>query len=133
VPKKLRERQLAVLLRQPVESKFLLTWEIVMFRTIEENRGELTRLCAFHGVLSPSLFGSATTDRFDPEQSDLDFLVVEFKPMSPKERADHYFSLMEDLQALFGISIDLVESAPICNPFFRAAVEETRILLYDAA
>ena len=104
-----------------------------MFRTIEENRGELTRLCAFHKVLRLSLFGSATTDRFDPEQSDLDFLVVEFKPMSPKERADHYFSLMEDLQALFGISIDLVESAPICNPFFRAAVEETRISLYDAA
>ena len=103
-----------------------------MFRTIEENRGELARLCAFHGVLRLSLFGSATTDRFDPEQSDLDFLV-EFKPMSPEERADHYFGLTEDLQALFGISIDLVESAPIRNPFFRAAVEETRISLYDAA
>jgi len=72
-----------------------------MFRTIEENRGELTRLCAFHKVLRLSLFGSATTDRFDPEQSDLDFLV-EFKPMSPEERADHYFGLMEDLQALSG-------------------------------
>jgi predicted nucleotidyltransferase len=103
-----------------------------MYRVIEENKDELLRLCAMHGVRSLSLFGSATTDRFDPAQSDLDFLV-EFKPMSPEERADHYFGLMEDFQALFGITVDLVEAVPIRNPFFRAAVEESRISLYDAA
>ncbi len=81
---------------------------------------------------SLSLFDSATTDQFDPKNSDLDFLV-EFKPVSPSEHAEHYFGLMEDLQILFGMQVDLVESAPIRNPYFRAAVEKSRVPLYDAA
>jgi len=83
-------------------------------------------------VRSLSLFGSATTDQFDPKNSDLDFLV-EFKPVSPSEQAEHYFGLMEDLQILFGMQVDLVESASILNPYFRAAVEKSRVPLYDAA
>ncbi len=111
--------------RQLIKSKFLSL-------TIEEKRGELSRLCLNHGVHSLSLFGSAITDKFDPDNSDLDFLV-DFKPMSPAEHAEHYFDLMEDLQTLFGMSIDLVELAPIRNPYFRAAVEGSRVSLYDAA
>ena len=99
---------------------------------LEQKRTELERLCLTHGVSQLSLFGSATTDQFDPEKSDLDFLV-EFKPTPPAVHAEQFFGLMEGLQALFGLPVDLVESAPIRNPYFRLAVDKSRIPLYNAA
>ena len=53
--------------------------------------------------------------------------------MPPRERADHFFGLQEDLEALFGVPVDLVEPGPIRNPYFRDAVEASRILLFEAA
>lgn len=103
-----------------------------MYRAVEEKKAELTRLCIAHRVRRLALFGSATSDRFDPATSDLDFLV-EFRPMPPAEHAEHFFVLTEDLQELFGLPVDLVETAPIRNPYFRAAIEESRVDLYDAA
>lgn len=46
-----------------------------------------------------SLFGSATSERFDSSRSDVDVLV-EFEKMVPTEHAGHYFGLQEDLEAL---------------------------------
>ena len=53
--------------------------------------------------------------------------------MPPAQHADSYFGLMEDLQQLFGLPVDLVELGPIRNPYFRQAIEATRVVLYDAA
>lgn len=89
-------------------------------------------MCGLHRVKRLSLFGSATTSRFDPAVSDLDFLV-EFQPMPPGEHAQHYFGLLEELETLFGMKVDLVEQAPIRNPYFRQAVEKSRVDLFDAA
>jgi len=47
------------------------------------------------------LFGSATTGAFDPQTSDLDFLV-EFNPDREDSLFHRYFGLNEDLEALFG-------------------------------
>ncbi|BCR04324.1 hypothetical protein DESUT3_13930 [Desulfuromonas versatilis] len=103
-----------------------------MYRAIEEKKTELSHLCRVHRVQRLSIFGSATSNHFDPSRSDLDFLV-EFQPLSPAEHAEHYFGLAEDLKNLFDLEVDLVESAPINNPYFRKAIEDTRIHLYDAA
>ncbi|KIH77725.1 hypothetical protein SAMN05660860_01210 [Geoalkalibacter ferrihydriticus] len=103
-----------------------------MYSAIETNQDQLRSLCRVHRVQRLSLFGSATSDNFDPSVSDLDFLV-EFQPLSPRERAEHYFGLLEDLEALFGMNIDLVELSPIRNPYFRQAVENSRVDLFDAA
>ncbi len=72
----------------------------------EKERVEIARLCRNHGVRRLELFGSATSERFDPGRSDLD-LLVEFGPMSPVEHADSYFG-------------------------FLAAIEPTRVVLYAA-
>ena len=53
--------------------------------------------------------------------------------MPPRERADHFFGLQEDLEALLGAAVDLVEPGPIRNPHFRDAVEASRVLLFEAA
>ena len=78
------------------------------------------------------LFGSAATGSFDPGISDLDVLA-EFEPMPPARRADSYFGLLAELEQLFGVAIDLIEPGPIRNPYFRQAVEATRVVLFEAA
>lgn len=102
-----------------------------MSSIIQDKLKDMVDLWKIRGVRHLALFGSAATDSFDQFSSDLD-LIVEFKPMAA-QHADNYFGLIEDLQRLFGVSIDLIEMEPIPNPFFRQAVAETRVVLYEAA
>ena len=101
--------------------------EVVTSRSVE-----LAALCAKHRVARLAVFGSAATDGFDPETSDVDFLV-EFAPMPPVERADAYFGLLESLEELFGVGVDLVEPGPIRNPYLRKSIEKSRVVIYEAA
>jgi hypothetical protein len=90
-------------------------------------------LCLKHRVRRLALFGSGASGRFDPAKgSDLDFLA-EFEPMSPREHAGAYFGLMEDLHRLLSVPIDLVEAGAIRNPYFKEAVRNTQVVLYEAA
>ena len=88
-------------------------------------------LCSRYHVTRLELFGSATRDDFEPIRSDLDFLV-EFAPLSPSDRADAYFGLLEALQDLFQRDIDLVETQAITNPYFKQSVDAGRTVLYAA-
>lgn len=103
-----------------------------MNEIIKNKKAELADICSKRQVKRLALFGSATRDDFDPTSSDLDF-VVEFHPSPPAQYADNYFGLQEDLEKLFGMPVDLVESAPIRNPYFRKVIEDTQVVLYDAA
>lgn len=62
------------------------------------NRDAIACACRAHGVQRLRLFGSATSDRFDPGHSDVD-LLVDFAPGTP-DRFDAYFGLKEDLERL---------------------------------
>ncbi len=94
-------------------------------------RAKLAELCRSHRVRRLALFGSAVREDFDPEHSDLDFLV-EFEPLAPGTYAHTYFELLEALQQLFGRPVDLVVESAIKNPYFRQSVEQNRTLLYAA-
>ncbi len=94
-------------------------------------RTAVERLCRELGVKRLDLFGSATGDDFDPERSDLDFLV-EFGPLPPGCRFDAFFDLREGLESLFERRVDLVTATGIRNPFFRQGVQATRRSLYAA-
>jgi len=87
--------------------------------------------CRAHHVRRLELFGSASQVAFAPESSDIDFLV-EFQPLEPGEHADSYFGLLEALEELLGYRVDLVETQAVGNPFFVAAIEATREVLYAA-
>ena len=102
-----------------------------MIPDIAERADALRGLCRKHGVRRLDLFGSAAAGGFDPDDSDLDFLV-EFDPIAPGSYADAYFGLLEGLEELFGRSVDLVVDSAIRNPYFRRAVEQTRSPLYAA-
>ena len=102
-----------------------------MIALLEENRERMAELCRRHHVRRLEVFGSAATGAFDPESSDLDFLV-EYQHLEPGTRADAYFGLLEDLQTLFGRSVDLLVTKAIENPYFLRAIEPTRQVLYAA-
>ncbi|HEY3777807.1 MAG TPA: nucleotidyltransferase domain-containing protein [Rhizomicrobium sp.] len=90
---------------------------------------ELSALCRRCGVRQLDLFGSATTGRFNPSASDLDFLV-DFEPLQPAAYADSYFRLREGLELLFGREVDLVTGASVRNPYFRERLESERRTLF---
>jgi predicted nucleotidyltransferase len=91
---------------------------------------ELPVLCRRYGVRRLDLFGSAATNAFDPQRSDLDFLV-EFDD-DPAHLFDRYFGLKESLEALYGRSVDLVTTGSLRNPYFIDAVAQTRRPVYAA-
>ena len=102
-----------------------------MYPLIEDKRTELEELCRRFHVERLELFGSATTDRFDPETSDLDFLV-EFQPLDYGKHAKSYFGLLAELEDLFDRHIDLVEIGAIQNPYLLKAIAKQRTPLYAA-
>jgi len=103
-----------------------------MVGLIEDNCEALKKLCAQYRVRRLELFGSALTgDEFDPEKSDLDFLV-EFKPLKQGEYADTYFGLLEAVKCLFNRNVDLVMTGAIKNPYFLQSINKNRKVLYAA-
>jgi predicted nucleotidyltransferase len=99
---------------------------------IEENRREFESVCRLHHVERIELFGSATGPNFDPDTSDLDFLVTFKKDVPLDKYADAYFGLLRELEDLFERRVDLVVDSAIDNPYFRQAVDSTRTLVYAA-
>lgn len=83
----------------------------------------LAELCRRFHVKNLDLFGSATTGRFDPARSDLDFLV-EFERPAAGEQVD-WFGFEQQLQALFGRAVDVLTRLPP-NPYVRRSIEATK-------
>ena len=102
-----------------------------MIRAIQDKLDAIEALCRRFHVARLEVFGSAAGDDFDPDTSDLDFLV-EFQRVDVMNMADQYFGLLEDLQVLFARSVDLVCISAMRNPYFIAAVNKSRRLLSAA-
>ena len=100
-----------------------------MHKIIESHRDEIHRLCRQFGVQRLDVFGSAAADAFDPQRSDIDF-VVDFGPGAQPDLFNRYFGLNEALAALFGHKVDLVMPAGMVNPFFIDSVNRTRQPIY---
>ena len=103
-----------------------------MLTVVADHKLEVADLCRRHRVRRLFLYGSAAHPDSNIAPNDLDFLV-EFEPMPPAEHAECYFSLQESLESLFRLPVELVEPSPIRNPYLRAAIEATRIPLYEPA
>jgi hypothetical protein len=103
-----------------------------MTAVIEQNKDSLAELCRRYHVASLEVFGSAAADDFDDPTSDLDFLV-EFDSTVKDNRFDNFFALLDELQALFGRPVDLVEPGGLKNPYFIESVNRTRRRIYAAS
>lgn len=102
-----------------------------MISLLEQHRSDLDRLCRKHLVRRLEVFGSAADGSFQPETSDLDFLV-DYLPEAEGHCDDAYFGLLFDLEDLFHRKIDLVMDRAIRNPYFRAGVDQSRQVIYAA-
>jgi len=96
---------------------------------IEQNTEQLIELCVNHKVGQLYLFGSALTNRFN-ETSDID-LLVQFGQVDLLAYFDNYMDFKEQLEKLFGRSIDLVENQAIKNPIFRKVIDRQKLLIYE--
>jgi predicted nucleotidyltransferase len=96
-----------------------------------EKMDEIERICIETKVSKIGLFGSALRDDFDPEKSDLDF-IVEFHAPDAPGISDRYFALAEKLEIIFRRPVDLVTARSIKNPVFSASVASSLRPLYAA-
>lgn len=101
-----------------------------MLTEIADKRDELIALCEEYGVLRLGLFGSATRDDFNPETSDLDFLVL-FDHPGEKGYFRRYLHFAEWLEELFGRKVDLVTERPNHKPGFRAIIDKDLVQVYE--
>lgn len=99
---------------------------------VDRHRDEIVALCRRHAVVRLELFGSAVTDAFDPDRSDLDFLVeFDFTAM-PGQLLHNFFDFKDALERLLGRAVDLISLRTVRNPYLKASIEEQRTLLYAA-
>jgi uncharacterized protein len=96
---------------------------------IELPMRQIEEFCRKHGVEEFSLFGSVLRDDFGPD-SDVD-VMLKFKP-------GHGFTfentpdIQDDLSAMFGRPVDVIEKGRIRNPFRRHAIMNGYRVVYAA-
>ena len=100
-----------------------------MIEAIDQQRNAVAALCQSTGALRLAAFGSAVREDFDPEHSDLDFLVAS-DDLPLARYADAYFALKAGLETLFGCPVDLITDSSLANPYFRAQVTAEARTLY---
>ncbi|MEW6235763.1 MAG: nucleotidyltransferase domain-containing protein [Candidatus Omnitrophota bacterium] len=87
----------------------------------------MSNACAEASVRRLDVFGSFAGENFGPD-SDVD--VVALFDRKPGKMFSRYFDLKERLEEIFGRPVDLVLEDSIKNPYFREAVERSRIKIY---
>jgi predicted nucleotidyltransferase len=103
-----------------------------MHADVEKHRDQLIALCKQYDVARLEVFGSAARGGdFDPDQSDIDFLV-EFQPDSDIPGFKRFFGLSNALTKLLHRRVDLVEVSAVRNPYIRARIQRSRELVYRA-
>jgi hypothetical protein len=100
-----------------------------MIALVTQKQKEIAEHCRRLNVRKLDIFGSAATGTFDPEKSDLDFLV-EFGKHEHLDLFDQYFDLEKSLMNLFERKVDLVVARHFENPYFRKSVEASKELVY---
>lgn len=77
-----------------------------MIPLVRDKQDDIRALCQTFAVRRLELFGSAATGAFDPEHSDLDFIV----DLGEYERgvAKRYFAFCEQLEGLVQHPVDVI-------------------------
>jgi predicted nucleotidyltransferase len=90
---------------------------------------KIADFCRRWKIMELDLFGSILRDDFRPD-SDVDVLV-EFHPDATWSLFD-LVTMQDELAAIFGRKVDVVELSAVRNPFRRREMERTRQVLFAA-
>jgi uncharacterized protein len=97
-----------------------------------QHKSKIEALCRRAHVRQLEVFGSAARgDDFDPECSDIDFLV-EFDRTRVTPTLSTFFELRDKLEDLVGRPVDLVMAGSIRNPFIQEDIERSSEQVYAA-
>lgn len=101
-----------------------------MIALVEDKKAEIAALCRRFGIQRLDLFGSAATGAFDPETSDLDFVV----DLGEYDDSVHlrYLGLIAGLQDILERDVDVLTADTIRDSFLLAAIDRDKVRLYDA-
>jgi predicted nucleotidyltransferase len=102
-----------------------------MIELIQKHRAEIESICRTYRVRRMELFGSAARGDFDPLNSDID-LFIEFEDLGWQGSFKRYIGLKLALEDLLGLTVDLVESGAVTNPYFSELADKDRRPLYAA-
>ena len=109
-----------------------------MISLIEKNKPQILAICKKHYIKSLYVFGSAANDKDFNSNSDIDLLYdFDFEDINIDDiktwKFDpfiEFFNLKEELENITGRPIDLVSYKSIKNKYFKAAVDQTKQLIY---
>ena len=105
-------------------------YSVGMIELVKQKKNEIATLCRTFQVARLDLFGSAATGKFNPESSDLDFMI-EFENRSTPGLLNRYLDFAEALEKLFNRHVDLITQHSIRNPYFQKAIAATKEPLYE--
>ena len=105
----------------------------VIHPEVEKHIPAIRALCREFGVSRLEIFGSAVTDEFDPERSDVDFLVTYPEEYDFGPWAGRLFDMEEQLSRLLNRNVDLVMPSALDSKWFRREAEKTRTVIFDAS
>ncbi len=91
---------------------------------------EIAELFEEHQVAKAYAFGSVVTEHFN-KASDIDLLVSFKDGLDPVLYGEHYFSLVDKLEALFDRKVDLVTELSLKNPYLIKAINNSKVVLYE--
>ena len=89
----------------------------------------VAEFCRRWKVIELALFGSVLRDDFD-DRSDVDVLLT-FMPGS-FHGIDDYIAMRDELEAMFGRKVDLINRQSLRNPFLKHHVLTSRRVIHAA-
>lgn len=105
---------------------------MIIVELINKDKNTFYKLCEEHNVKSLFAFGSAVTDKFDFERSDID-LLVEIEEQDPIEKGEKIMSFWDKIEEFFKRKVDLLSNPTIRNPFLRQSINNSKVLIYGTS
>ena len=99
---------------------------------IHKHTKQFLEICLGHQVSRLYAFGSALTEKFNEQSSDVD-LLVEVEEEDPVRRGEILMSLWDELEIFFGRKVDLLTHTTVKNPVLKKNIEASKILIYDGS
>lgn len=96
----------------------------------------LNEICAAaerYGIAKLEIFGSAMTSAFDPDRSDVDFIVHYPPGYDYGPFGKHLFDLEDEITQILGREAQLIMTSALKKESFRESANLTRTVVYDSA
>lgn len=98
--------------------------------SIKYKMADFLSLCKAHNVKNLYAFGSAISDKFNEDSSDID-LLIEIDNDDPIERGENLMHIWDKLEEFFQRKVDLLTHTSIKNPILKKSIDSTKVLIYD--